>query len=147
MSTTTQPDPQPYLTEVAPDIYQRPEPVTLDEHLRFLAASGLAAAATSLDQLPDRELFGIELRAAWQQWHLNFHVLSGSFVTHLLLTELREADPERAARVSQRIIEEYDFGDTFGEWLFHWTSQYGLDAERITSEARAAVQAANDGAR
>lgn len=58
-----------------------------------------------------------------------------------LLRALREVDPTKADEMARFVWGAADAGDSYGEWLYQWMTEEGLDADAIHAEGVAAGKA------
>lgn len=128
----------PYTDTAAPWPFDVP-PVTLDSTLRYVLAHGVVEASMSIDLLPpfgaDRSTS--EYAAAQQVYLTNFYSFSGAFNLVLALKALAELSPAKAEEVAQHVMVAYAAGDSYGEWLWQWATEQGLDPEKLVAEHRA----------
>lgn len=56
-----------------------------------------------------------------------------------ILRAFTERDPEGADEVARELWADWDAGDSLGEWLWEWLTEYGIDPEQV-AEAAATTQ-------
>jgi hypothetical protein len=129
-----------YIDEVAPHPVQEwgepaaNVPKDAETLLRHAAARGCALASIGVDMVGDTTPEGM-LRHI-----LNCVRTQSSFDTVVLLRALRELDPSKADEVAQELILAAEAGDSYGEWLWQWCDEMGMDADRLCDEQRAAYR-------
>lgn len=114
---------------------------TAENLLRYWAAVGTATASVSIDLVPPRDDEGNTDPEDEQRFLLNCWQTITAHDEHLLLSALREADPAKADEIADRLIVSAEAGDSYGEWLWQWATESGLDAQAIDDEARANLTA------
>lgn len=100
------------------------ETPTMADVVRFWAGLGTAQASISVDLVHD------------PRWRLNCETVQHAHDVVFLLAELAAVDLGRAERAAHRIWLAAEAGDSYGEWLWQWATEAGLDADRITDEAQ-----------
>lgn len=124
-----------YADQVAPEpVNDRATPNTADNVLRWTAVLGLRAY-TDLESIPERDDPDFTEKAL--RWYLRFHEFTGAFNLHLVLTRLRQVDPAAADEMADLIVRAYEAGDSYGEWLYQWVEDHGIDAQRVIDEDKA----------
>lgn len=128
----------PYTEEVAPDPLRTGD-FSLPALLRKLAAQGTTTVSRSMALLPDGdlEMDSPEWQLAWARYLSNFYQFSGDHNLYLALSELAKHSEQAAADVAERVLRSYDAGDSYGEWLWQWAEDQGLDPQRIVDEDKA----------
>ena len=128
--------PKTYIEQVAPEpLYRDDIPNTAENVLRWIAVDGLATDVEKVRHLPFRGDAYFEVKQL--RWAVAFYRMTGAFNLHLALTALRERDPAAADEVADLIVTAYEDGDSYGEWLWQWTTEHGIDADRVIGEAKA----------
>jgi len=108
--------------------------------LRWLASDGCAAAAAGLDLLPPMD--GDERdEAAMARYMQNVYRVMWCHDLYLAISTLREVDPVKADEVADRTVLAAVAGDGYGEWLWQWADERGLDADAICDQARERAKA------
>ena len=114
------------------------QPPTAEEFIRYCAARGLWMSGRSWGLVDagcfdsDDELLRMKhLSAAVQMIHHHDTVL--------LLQTLRDLDPQVADEMADRLWRAADAGDSYGEWLWQWTSEASLDADAVHAEGEASA--------
>lgn len=102
--------------------------------LRWLASDGVAATAISIDLLPAK---GAEPRE-WERYMANVYRIMHAHDLFLALSALVELDPAKADETANRIVLAAVCGDSYGEWLWDWAVDHGLDAAAISTQEREA---------
>jgi hypothetical protein len=54
-----------------------------------------------------------------------------------LLRTLIELDREQANTVARELWADWDAGDSLGEWLWTWLTEYGIDPAQVETAAQA----------
>lgn len=103
--------------------------------MRYFAAEGLYRAARSIDLLPELPDLAGEYR-----YFQNVERVQHAHDLYLALDALRQIDPTKADEVADRIILAAVAGDSYGEWLWEWADEHGLDADDIAEASRASVR-------
>lgn len=116
---------------------ERPDAETM---LRYLAGWGLATNV-HLWQLPMVVSDDGAVRDPVVGWMTNalVHQVVQCHDTYLLLDAIRSLDPARADELAGHLWGFAQAGE-WGEWLWDWCTDRGLDPEAITAEARSELR-------
>lgn len=124
-----------YVDQVAPEpVNDSTVPNTAENVLRWTAVLGLRAYS-DLESMPGKDDPDFTEKAL--RWFLRFHEFTGAFNLHLVLTRLRQLDPAAADETADLIVRAYEAGDSYGEWLYQWVEEHGIDAQRVIGEDKA----------
>ena len=127
MADDLQPEPVlSYREEVAPAPYNDPAvPHDAAALMRFSVADGLVRSVRAFSLIADTSPLG------FARWGLNSSEMIAGHDRYLLLEAIRELDPAKADEIAERIIVAAEAGDSYGEWLWQWATELGLDADRL----------------
>lgn len=118
------------------DVYKWPTRTpTADEMIRYTLSAGLSASAVAVDV--HRTFTDAAADLAYQI--LVSQRIICAHDTYLLLTALAEVAPERADELAAQMWHAAEAGDSYGEWLYQWAVEAGLDAEAICRRAKASL--------
>jgi len=104
------------------------------EILRNFEATGLMYQAAAMSLLPSRGDF--------RPYFDSFKSMSHSYDMAFLLRELHAQSPDAAREAAYKLWLAYEAGDGFGEWLWHWCQEDGLDPDEIVALRREVAAAA-----
>lgn len=128
--TTT--DTESYRDTIAPQPWWNPDAErTAEATMRYEAVNGLVGSVRSHTLIRDTSQLGMA------RLTLNSAAMIASHDRYLLLAKLRELDPAAADELADRIILAAEAGDSYGEWLWQWCTEMGVDAERVCAEVEA----------
>lgn len=111
-------------------------PPTADDMIRYCAALGLYQSAQAVDLVGVTRGQGA-LGAA--RLRLNAEQVIANFDRIRLLRALTAVDPEMADAEASNMWLAAQAGDSYGEMLWEWADEAGLDADAICEAARAEV--------
>jgi len=100
--------------------------------MRWLASEGLYCQARSIDLLPHDPTDHLSV----MRYQENLGRFQYGHDLYLALGALRRIDPQAADEVADRIILAALAGDSYGEWLWQWAGECGLDADGICAASR-----------
>ena len=133
-------EPKTYIETHAPSPVDNPDvPPTAENLLRNAIATGQAASARMWERGLPRFDEGETNRRRMERmavWFWGFFEMVGAHDLCLALNALRQVDPKRADEVAAEIVDAYESGDSYSEWLWEWCEAFGLDAQKIDNEAR-----------
>lgn len=109
------------------------EQATAETLAKNLAVYGLANQQRLLDALGTGDSDSVQLEAIP-------HIVNAYGLVKLLRA-LGECDRDRADEVARGLWADWDAGDSLGEWLWEWLTEYGIDPKRVAEVAAQAKPA------
>jgi len=116
------------------------------EILRNFEATGLMYQAAVSDGPYFFKQWGamslLPSRGDFRPYFDSFKSMSHSFDVAFLLRQLHALSPDAAREAAYKLWLAYEAGDGFGEWLWHWCQEDGLDPDEIVALRREVAAAA-----
>jgi hypothetical protein len=109
----------------------------------FLASSlKQALISWDLSDLPPYEAVmacktNAEVSALYAQYHADLHAFLWHATMAHFMIRLEEVAPPIAWAITADVKDYLDSGDAYTEWIWDWATTRGIDAEAVTTEARA----------
>ena len=101
-----------------------------DELIRYSICRGLWCYAASWRAIDDGAFDDRDSEAA-SRYSLLTHQMIHNHDTVVSLKAMQQVDPRLADDLAARLWTAADAGDSYGEWLWQWAEEAGLDAEAI----------------